>query len=194
MKETCGKKLRNYFHSKKPSPFVVQATKNLRAKAGNEKYPEISHIQIRDLADMNLMIWRYWSHLSININVNSDLYALLCCLNLWGHNFITHSQNLHSALHLSSKLDFIFGNILSWWGSIRIPYCRKIMCEAMLSPTVHILEDCFLYQTWENGLQTAFPHTPNITFKSHRIKEQRKPLDRYWLVHYKLVMYGFAAS
>lgn len=49
MKETCGKKLcwETIFYQKKPSPFVVQATKNLRAKAGNEKYPYFTYTNKR---------------------------------------------------------------------------------------------------------------------------------------------------
>lgn len=40
MKETCGKKWcwEIIFYQKNPSAFVVEATKNLRAKTGNEKY------------------------------------------------------------------------------------------------------------------------------------------------------------
>lgn len=100
-------------------------------------------------------------------------------LNLWGHNFIIHSQKSSTpALHLSSELDFIFMKYIELEGVNQDSLLQKnYVLEAMLS-TVHILEDCSYIKPERMDCKLHFVTLRTLPLKSHRIKvEQRKPLN-----------------
>lgn len=125
------------------------------------------------------MIWRYWSHLSININVNSDLYALLCCFKPLGSKFYNPFPNIfYSCIAFEFWIRFYIYE--KYWVGRGQPGFLTVEKLWVRGNVIYFsyLEDCSYIKPEKMDCKLRFITLLTLRLESHLIKiEQRRPLN-----------------